>query len=196
MRLIRFCCFIVLLLPLMLLAAASLGGEMPAHADPAGRAPAAPAAAAPALSARCAPAAPAAETRTPAAPRAPYASMSAEILRYVNEYRQSKRLPPLQANSFISSVAFDHSRDMLSGKTPFGHEGFHDRIDRIRKRLGAIHVAAENVASGPMSAREVVDGWLHSPGHRRNIEGDFKLTGIGLAYGRRGMIYFTQIFTK
>ena len=126
----------------------------------------------------------------------PPPSMSAEILRYVNEYRHSKGLKPLQANSFISSVALDHSRDMLSGKTPFGHEGFRDRIDRIKKRLGPIHVAAENVASGPMGAREVVDGWLHSPGHRRNIEGDFRLTGIGLAYGKRGMIYFTQIFTK
>src|SRR5258708_30631201 len=124
-----------------------------------------------------------------------HSGMSAEILRYVNEYRHSKGLKPLQANSFISSVALDHSRDMLSGKSPFGHEGFHDRIDRILKRLGPIHVAAENVASGPMGAREVVDGWLHSPGHRRNIEGNFRLTGIGLAYGRRGMIYFTQIFT-
>jgi len=122
--------------------------------------------------------------------------MSAEILKYVNEYRHSKGLKPLQANSFISSVALDHSRDMLSGKTPFGHDGFRSRIDRIKKRLGPIHVAAENVASGPMGAREVVDGWLHSPGHRRNIEGDFRLTGIGLAYGKRGMIYFTQIFTK
>lgn len=124
------------------------------------------------------------------------ASMSAEILRYVNEYRLSKRLPPLQANSFISSVALGHSRDMLSGKTPFGHDGFRDRIDRLRKRLGPIHVAAENVASGPMGAREVVDGWLHSPGHRRNIEGNFRLTGIGLARRSDGMIYFTQIFTR
>jgi uncharacterized protein YkwD len=134
---------------------------------------------------------------TAAPPHAPAnTSMSAEILRYVNEYRQSKHLKPLQANSFISSVALDHSRNMLSGKTAFGHDGFKDRIGRIRKKLGPIHVAAENVASGAMGAREVVDGWLHSPGHRRNIEGDFKLTGIGLAYGRRGMIYFTQIFTK
>jgi len=124
------------------------------------------------------------------------ASMSADILRYVNEYRHKKRLAPLQANSFISSVALEHSRDMLSGKTPFGHEGFHERINRLRKRLGPIHVAAENVASGPMSAREVVDGWLHSPGHRRNIEGNFKLTGIGLARREDGMVYFTQIFTR
>jgi len=114
----------------------------------------------------------------------------------VNEYRHKKGLAPLQANSFLSSVALEHSRDMLTGKTPFGHEGFHERIDRIRKRLGPVHVAAENVASGPMSAREVVDGWLHSAGHRKNIEGNFKLTGIGLAKRRDGMVYFTQIFMR
>ncbi len=47
-----------------------------------------------------------------------------------------------------------------------------------------------------MDAREVVDGWLHSPGHRRNIMGDFRLTGIGVAEAANGMIYFTQIFVK
>jgi uncharacterized protein YkwD len=123
-------------------------------------------------------------------------SMSADILRLVNEHRRAIGLKSLQADSYISSVALGHSRDMLSGKTPFGHEGFQQRIDLIRKHLGPLHVAAENVASGPMSAREVVDGWLHSAGHRRNIEGDFRLTGIGVATARNGMIYFTQIFTK
>ncbi len=132
---------------------------------------------------------------TPAPVPAP-ASISHQILVYVNQYRHSKGLPALQPQSFISSVALQHSRDMLTGKTPFGHEGFNQRIDEIRQRLGPLHVAAENVASGPMSAREVVDGWLHSPGHRRNIEGDFRLTGIGLAEDSRGMIYFTQIFIR
>lgn len=123
-------------------------------------------------------------------------SMSADILRYVNAHRHAMGLRSLEANSYISSVALAHSRDMLTGRTPFGHEGFRERIDLIRKHLGPLHVAAENVASGPMSAREVVEGWLHSPGHRRNIEGDFRLTGIGVAAARNGMIYFTQIFTK
>jgi len=102
----------------------------------------------------------------------------------------------LQANSYISSIALGHSRDMLTGKSPFGHDGFRQRIDKISSRLGKLHVAAENVASGPMDAREVVDGWLHSPGHRRNIMGDFQLTGIGVAEAANGMIYFTQIFVK
>jgi uncharacterized protein YkwD len=123
-------------------------------------------------------------------------SISAKILRYVNDYRRSRGLPALQANSYISSIALGHSRDMLTGKSPFGHDGFRQRIDKIKGKLGPLHVAAENVASGPMGAREVVDGWLHSPGHRRNIEGDFRLTGIGLAEGANGMIYFTQIFIK
>ena len=123
-------------------------------------------------------------------------SVSRQILVFVNEYRRSKGLPPLQPNSFISSVALGHSRDMLTGKSPFGHDGFRDRINVISSRLGKLHVAAENVASGPMGAREVVDGWLHSPGHRRNIEGDFRLTGIGVATARNGMVYFTQIFIK
>jgi uncharacterized protein YkwD len=47
-----------------------------------------------------------------------------------------------------------------------------------------------------MGAREVVDGWLNSPGHRRNIEGDFRLTGIGIAKRSDGMVYFTQIFIR
>ena len=123
-------------------------------------------------------------------------SMSSDILRFVNQHRRSIGLPGLQANSFISSVALGHSRDMLTGRSPFGHDGFKDRIDQIKGRLGTLHVAAENVASGPMGAREVVDGWLHSPGHRRNIEGDFHLTGIGVATASNGMVYFTQIFIK
>ena len=85
---------------------------------------------------------------------------------------------------------------MASGKTPFGHSGFNDRSAYLNKKMGPITLIAENVASGQMSAGEVVDGWLHSPGHRRNIEGNFKFTGIGLARGRNGMIYYTQIFTR
>lgn len=122
--------------------------------------------------------------------------METEILRLVNLHRRSIRLAPLQMNALESSVAARHSRDMATGRTPFGHEGFKDRMNTIRKKIPGIHVTAENVASGQMSAKEVVDGWLHSPGHRRNIEGNFTLTGIGLARDRRGMIYFTQVFTR
>ncbi len=84
---------------------------------------------------------------------------------------------------------------MAEGKTKFGHDGFEKRAKAIQKELGSVEVG-ENVAEGQMSAREVVDGWLNSPGHKRNIEGNFTLTGIGYATNKKGNIYFTEIFSR
>jgi uncharacterized protein YkwD len=122
-------------------------------------------------------------------------SMAAEIFKYVNEDRREHNLPVLQMNSIESQLAGKHSRDMATGKVKFGHDGFNSRAKTIQKALGSIEIG-ENVASGPMTAREVVDGWLKSPGHKKNIEGNFILTGIGYAHGKKGDIYFTQIFSR
>jgi uncharacterized protein YkwD len=32
------------------------------------------------------------------------------------------------------------------------------------------------------------------PGHRKNIEGPYEVTGIGVARNAQGEVYFTQIF--
>jgi uncharacterized protein YkwD len=82
------------------------------------------------------------------------------------------------------------------GKRSFGHDGFDNRIADIRKSAGFIRGAAENVAYGQLTAAQVVDGWLNSPGHKKNIEGDYNLTGIGTVQREDGVIYFTQIFIK
>jgi uncharacterized protein YkwD len=57
--------------------------------------------------------------------------------------------------------------------------------------------AAENVAyntgySNP--ANEAVVGWLKSPGHLRNLQGKYNLTGVGVAANENGDVYLTQIF--
>jgi uncharacterized protein YkwD len=121
--------------------------------------------------------------------------METDILQYVNEDRKDQGLPALNMNAMESSLAAKHSQDMASGKVKFGHEGFNSRAKAIQKALGSVEIG-ENVASGPMTAREVVDGWLHSPGHKKNIEGNFTLTGIGYAVDKKGEIYFTQIFSR
>ena len=44
----------------------------------------------------------------------------------------------------------------------------------------------ENIAEGQFSVAEVMDTWMHSPGHRRNIlDPGFKELGVGLALGER-----------
>ena len=122
-------------------------------------------------------------------------TMETEILKYVNEDRKDHNLKPLLMNDMESSLAAKHSHDMATGKVKFGHDGFNSRAKAIQKTLGGVEIG-ENVASGPMTAREVVDGWLKSPGHKKNIEGNFTLTGIGYARDKKGDIYFTQIFSR
>jgi uncharacterized protein YkwD len=122
--------------------------------------------------------------------------ISVAILYYVNLYRKSIGRVPIQPNSFESEVAMQHSIRMAKGLIPFGHEGFPSRIRMIEKQLGPMQSTAENVAMGQMTAREVVDTWLRSPSHRKNIEGNFILSGIGCARNTQGVIYYTEIFTR
>lgn len=122
--------------------------------------------------------------------------MEEDILLYVNLDRHSHGLKPLSLNNTESNLALQHSKNMATGKTPFGHQGLESRTNTISKKVGPVEAAGENVAMGQMSAKEVVNDWLSSPGHKRNIEGDFILTGIGCVKNKTGMTYFTQIFTR
>jgi len=61
------------------------------------------------------------------------------------------------------------------------------------KKIGGDSMA-ENVALGQTTAQEAVDSWLSSEGHKQNIEGSYNLTGVGVAQGSDGDLYFTQIF--
>ena len=124
----------------------------------------------------------------------PDAKLANDILHYVNEYRHKKGLSTLTMNAVVSAQAQKHSENMASHKTAFGHNGFDSRMSRISSQLGGANATAENVAMGDMGAKQVVDMWLTSPGHRQNIEGPYNLTGIGIASDRKGNLYFTQIF--
>jgi len=125
----------------------------------------------------------------------PFDDMQAEILKYVNEDRKIHGLSPLEMNDMESGLALKHSQNMASGKVKFGHDGFNSRAKTIQKELGSVQIG-ENVATGLMTAREVVDGWLNSPPHKKNIEGNFTRTGIGYAHNKKGDIYFTEIFSR
>jgi uncharacterized protein YkwD len=45
-------------------------------------------------------------------------------------------------------------------------------------------------------AREAVESWKNSQGHRNNMLGDYDLTGIGVARNAQGHYFFTQIFLR
>lgn len=123
-------------------------------------------------------------------------NMEESILYYINDHRHSLGLVSLQPVAEAARQAYRHSKDMADRKTDFGHEGFDQRIQAIKQQSGWISASAENVAYGQLSAREVVNGWLNSPGHKRNIEGNYRFTGIGVYKDRKGITFFTQIFFR
>ncbi|HEY1055715.1 MAG TPA: CAP domain-containing protein, partial [Emticicia sp.] len=120
--------------------------------------------------------------------------MEQSILSEINAYRATKRLKPLQMVSLITDAATKHSKDMGRGRVPFGHDGFDERMDKVMRKIDNANACAENVAFGKFTAEQVVREWIKSPGHRRNIEGNYNLTGIGVVRGKDGYPYFTQIF--
>jgi uncharacterized protein YkwD len=131
-----------------------------------------------------------------------------QILQGVNAARASGRrcggryfppVAPLALNAKLTSAALTHSREMARNGE-FDHRG-HDgstpaqRVERAG--YGEHRIVGENIAAGPMSAREVTDGWLASPAHCENIM-DGRFTQIGIAYAASpntavGM-YWTQDF--
>jgi uncharacterized protein YkwD len=120
------------------------------------------------------------------------------ILELTNAARKEHDLPPLKANPTLTTCARLHSANMasqkkmshtLDGKTPF---------DRVDASGYAFKRAGENVAygKGPVSVKVIFQGWMDSPGHRKNIlNRDF--TEIGLGMGTNGdRAYYTQVFAK
>ncbi|WMX13507.1 MULTISPECIES: CAP domain-containing protein [unclassified Aureispira] len=117
------------------------------------------------------------------------------ILKLINKHRSGQYLPPLQINPHIQAIATQHAQAMASGKIPFGHQGFEDRAKQLLSKLHGSSVA-ENVASGQENAPSIVNSWLDSSSHRNNIEGDFNLTGIGIAKSETQKVFYCQILIK
>lgn len=125
------------------------------------------------------------------------ASFQNRILYYVNQYRAQHHLSPLKMQKHASIEAYNHSRDMANKKMGFGHGGFSGRYKRLYRHGKNCRGASENVAYYRMDAKKLVNGWIASRGHRRNILGHYNQTGIGVARSQKdGWGYMTQIFLQ
>ncbi|HET9475651.1 MAG TPA: CAP domain-containing protein, partial [Steroidobacteraceae bacterium] len=134
------------------------------------------------------------------------ATVRARVVELVNVARSKARrcgserfpaAPPLIASRELNEAAANHARDMAR-RNYFEHQGADGSQpkDRVLRAGYRPRLTGENIALGPESAEEVVDGWLSSPGHCANImDSRFQHIGVGLATGRgRGRIYWVQTF--
>ncbi len=110
----------------------------------------------------------------------------------LNAERRKHGLRRLRLSKRLSKAARKHSRDMVR-RDYFAHTSLSGAsfVDRI-KRTGYLHGAlgwmvGENLAWGAgsrSSAGQIMNAWMHSPGHRHNIlTGRFVHIGIGVVPG-------------
>ncbi|MFB4169960.1 SafA/ExsA family spore coat assembly protein [Virgibacillus sp. JSM 102003] len=118
-----------------------------------------------------------------------------EVIRLVNKERAEAGLPALKYDWELARVAKYKSRDMnnvgyFSHNSPTYGSPF-----TMMKDFGISYKSAgENIARGQASAEEVVNAWMNSPGHRKNILNE-NYTHIGVGYVDDGH-HWTQMFIK
>ncbi|MEU2392277.1 CAP domain-containing protein [Streptomyces sp. NPDC007369] len=136
--------------------------------------------------------APTAET-APKTAAAPASGATAEVLALVNQERAAVGCPALTLNAKLTAAAQSHSQDMAAhaNMSHTGSDGS-DPGQRITRAGYTWRTYGENVAYGYSTPAAVMEGWMNSPGHKRNIlDCSFKEIGIGYAQPNH---YWTQDF--
>jgi uncharacterized protein YkwD len=106
--------------------------------------------------------------------------------------------PPLKLVAKLNEAARGHAEDMAKHNM-LSHSGTDGSTPAVRvTRAGyAWRVVGENVASGPTTADEVMEGWLASPHHCENLM-DPRYTDLGIAYTvdpkSESGVYWAQVF--
>lgn len=117
-----------------------------------------------------------------------------KVVDLVNQERQKQGLKPLTLNKKLSDVARTKSKDMMD-KGYFDHNSptYGSPFDMMKQFGIEYTTAGENIAKGQQSPEDVMNAWMNSDGHRKNIlNPDF--TEIGVGYVKGDTTYWTQQF--
>lgn len=119
-------------------------------------------------------------------------------LQETNTYRKSCGLQPLVWSEELYWIARIHSKNMAEKKVKFGHDGFNNRAAMVPFDK---EFFAENVANCDNYARSevpstIVNGWINSEGHRKNLLSPSNVCGIAAYKGLDDVWYFTQLFCR
>ncbi|SFZ90424.1 Cysteine-rich secretory protein family protein [Flaviramulus basaltis] len=121
-------------------------------------------------------------------------SITNEILELVNVHRASIGSPALSKSVLATQLAEEHTLYMIE-QNKMSHDNFDLRGRRLIDEEKAIKVG-ENVAFKYKTAEEVMEAWLNSPVHLKNIEADFAFIGISAIKNDDDLFYYTQLFFK
>lgn len=122
------------------------------------------------------------------------------VLDLVNIERMARGLAPLSFSAQLNQAALLHTIEQAADGDiyhidPDDGSGPGERIERTGYRFSRW---GENVAAGHRTPREVMDGWMNSPGHCRNVLNP-AFTELGVGYVEGGVTYgrfWTQAFAR
>ncbi|CAI5714024.1 unnamed protein product [Peronospora destructor] len=121
------------------------------------------------------------------------------MLKRVNLERGAQGLPLLCTNKKLQLAAQGHSDDQAANNF-MNHNGSNDSTPAERVSAAGYdwRGVAENVAAGQVDVTEVMDAWMNSEGHRRNILGDYTMLGSAYTYTLDGRYnhFWTQNFGR
>ncbi|KAI9591755.1 hypothetical protein BDF19DRAFT_443444 [Syncephalis fuscata] len=120
-----------------------------------------------------------------------------KMICLVNKFRAGKKLPPFAVYVGLNKAAQDHSTLQARNKQ-VGHElpGELGLMQRCSAGGGGWNSVSENVAGGQTSMEQVMNSWINSPGHLRNLVSDATHFGSGMALDSSGRAYWTQNFGR
>ena len=118
-------------------------------------------------------------------------SIEQEVVNLVNIERQKAGLDPLRIDTELSKVARLKSEDMKN-KGYFSHTSptYGSPFDMLKQFNITYKTAGENIAKGQKTAKDVVNAWMNSEGHRKNILSK-SFTHIGVGHSSN---HWTQLF--
>ena len=123
-------------------------------------------------------------------------SMTSQVVNLVNSERAAQGLTALQKDSRLAALAQQKAEDMAKNQY-FSHTSptYGSAFDMLKAAGYSYKTAGENIAMGQKSAASVMDGWVHSSGHRANIlHTSYEKIGVGYAVSADGTPYWVQIF--
>lgn len=121
-----------------------------------------------------------------------------EVLKIVNQERSKQGLKALTLSSKLTDVATIKAKDMRD-KNYFDHTSptYGSPFEMMRHFGIQYQSAGENIAAGQKTAKEVMNSWMNSSGHRANIlNADYAEIGIGYIEGGSYGTYWVQLFKK
>lgn len=135
-------------------------------------------------------------TSVTATPTPPASSLSDEVVTITNQYRvNAGKSPFVSDNPNLNSAAMKRAQELVAYYDHVRPDGrdWSTVFEEFKVKWSGI---AENIAYGYSSPREVVEGWINSPGHYQNIMGNYTHIGVGVARGGDGTMYWVQLFVR